>query len=395
MLKRWLLLTVVLLLMSMGTAAYAAEGEAKSMTHGEVLFELGLINGTNEGLQEDREINRAQMIAIVNRLSEREGDKPFAPPAVPTFSDVPKTHWAYADIEKAYANGVTTGIGQGKFGVGNKITHQQAVTLLARTAGYEIDYANAVEEGWDLGIWLDADKPATANLYRSDVFELMVSTLALSIDEEEELYFFHLIPSISQEHRDWLMSDANIYLYNPMMQDFVYEPIADSYSGDDEGYAEASRRQFEYTTEVAKVLELYKGARDEAAFDAFFKQASGGKSSIAMPYEWSSFELDGEWGEFGYYGSTRAELTADGVFAGTIEATEGNDYLEAETLSVWQYGTVTVDGKKVTPYYVLMELPLGFEDDFEFYELFVLVDDQGVYKAAAVGSHGDGVYVRK
>lgn len=395
MLKKWLfLLSAVILLTSMGTAAYAAEGEEKPVTYGEILFELGLINGTNEGLQEDKEINRAQMIAIVNRLSEREGSKPFAPPAVPTFTDVPKTHWAYADIEKAYANGVTTGIGQGKFGVGNKITHQQAVTLLARVAGFDIDYANAIEEGWEIGIVLFSDTPATANLYRADVFELMLHTLMVYVDESEELMFMDLIPSIGAEKREWF-ENLEAYPYNPMTPEFPYEPIADFYAGDDEELAEASRRQHEYTTEVDKVLGLYKGLSEEAAFESFFKLAAGGKSSIALPYEWSSYEESDEWGEFGYYGSTRASLTADGLFAGTIESTEGNDSFEAETLGVWQYEPITVDGKKVTPYYLLMEIPLGFEDDYEFYELFVLVDGQGVYKAAAVGSHGDGVYVRK
>lgn len=388
------LLMTVVLLMSFGTVIHAAEGEEK-VTYGELLFELGLINGSGNGLDEDKELTREQMVAILNRMSAREGDEAFTPPAVPTFSDVPKSNWAYADIEKAYASGITSGIGEGKFGLGGKVTHQQAVTFLARVAGYEIDYANAIDEGWEIGIWLLSDKPATANLYRGDIFELMAGTLGIPVDEDEEIYLIHLIPSISPEQLELFMNSNALYVYNPMWQDFTFEPIPDTYKGNDEHFAKASLLQFQHTKAASEVIDLFRGMSDEVDFESFFKLAAAGQSSIALPYEWSVYEDSEEWGEYGYYGKTHAEMTADGLVTGDIESTEENDALTASQSGVWKYEQIVVDGKKVTPYYVMMEMPAVFEGDYGFYELFVLLDDKGVYKAAALGSYGAGVFVRQ
>lgn len=381
------------LLMSFSTVVQAADGE-EELTYGELLFELGLINGSGNGLDEDQELTREQMVAIVNRMSAREGDVAFTPPAVPTFSDVPKSNWAYADIEKAYANGITSGIGEGEFGLGSKVTHQQAVTFLARAAGYEIDYAHAIEEGWELGIWLMSDKPATVNLYRGDIFELMVSTLGIPVGEEEEIYLIHLIPSMTPEQLELFMNSGALYIYNPMSQEFTFDAIPDTYKGDDEHFAKASLLQFRHTKAASEVIGLFMGLSEEVDFESFFKLAAAGQSSIALPYEWGVYEDSEEWGEYGYYGKTHAELTEDGLISGEIESTEENDFLSAAQSGVWKYEQVVVDGKKVTPYYVMMEMPSVFEGDYGFYELFLLIDDKGVYKAAALGSYGAGVFAR-
>jgi hypothetical protein len=169
--------------------------------------------------------------------------------------------------------------------------------------------------------------------------------------------------------------------------------IPDSYKGDDEFLAKASRLQFQHTKAASEVVALYKGYSEEVDFGAFFKLAAAGQKSISLPYEWGVYEDSEEWGEYGYYGMTRAGLTADGVLSGEVETSEGNDFLEATNMGVWKYDPVVVDGKKVTPYYMLMELPV-IEDDYGYYEWFLLVDDKGVYKAAAVGNYGAGVYVR-
>ncbi|MDQ6418837.1 S-layer homology domain-containing protein [Paenibacillus sp. LHD-117] len=390
--KMTALLLAMTLLLTWGTAVSAADAEPK--TYGEILFDLGLVKGTDAGLEEDKELNRAQMIAILNRLSEREGEAAFTPPVTPTFSDVPKNHWAYADIEKAYHNGVTTGIGGGKFGAGNKITYQQAVTLLARVAGFDINYANAVEEGWEIGIALIGEKAPTANLFRGDVFELMVWTLVTSQGEDEEIFLIHSIPSISSAKREVFLNMDPLSMYNPMMPVFEYGALINNYEGDDKFIADAAQKQEQYMTEAAKVIGAFKGVGEEVDFAAFFKAAAAGGQAIALPYDWSVYSYDEEIGEFGYWGSTYAELTADGMLSGDVQATEGGDYFEAANPVVWKYASVQVDGKAVDAYYVLMDIET-YEGELETFELFVLVDDKGVYKAALVGVHGDGAYVRE
>lgn len=384
-------LAALALLMAWGSPAYAAEDKK---TYGEALKELGLIQGTDQGLKEDAQLTREQMVTILARLSDREGQAAFTPPAVPTFSDVPKTHWAYADIEKAYHYGITTGIGGGKFGIGNKVTYQQAVTFLARVAGFEIDYADAIEQGYDIGIGLSAEKEASANLYRGDVFELMIWTLVIPTDEEGEEFVIHLIPTIDSGARDAFLESNVLIYYNPVGAAFLYEAVEDAYEGDDEFLAEASLKQHQYTSEAAEVIAAFVGADQEVAYADFFKAASKGGQAIELSYDWSSYGSDPEFGEFGYWGSTYAELAADGSLSGDVQTTEGGDYIEAGNPTVWQYGSGTVDGRSVDAYYLLMEQE-GLDGETILVELFVLVDDQGVYKAAVVGGHGDGVFTRK
>ena len=63
----------------------------------------------------------------------------FAAPAraaAATFSDVPSTHWAYANVMRAAELGLVGGIGGGKFGLGQNITRAQYATMLCRLMGW-------------------------------------------------------------------------------------------------------------------------------------------------------------------------------------------------------------------------------------------------------------------
>ncbi|MEK3885485.1 S-layer homology domain-containing protein [Paenibacillus sp. PL2-23] len=378
------------LLMAWGSPAYA--GEFK--TYGEALQELGLIQGTDQGLKEDGQLTREQMVTILARLNEREGQAAFTPPSVPTFSDVPKTHWAYADIEKAFHYGITTGIGGGKFGIGNKVTYQQAVTFLARVAGFEIEYANAIQQGAEIGIGLFADKEATANLYRGDVFELMFWTLVLPADEGGEELLIHFIPTVDSKVRDaFLESSIDLY-YNPVGASFQYYVQEDLYQGDDEFLSEASSKMHQYMTEVADVMSAYVGIGEEVDYASFFKAASAGGDIINMPYDWARYTNESEYGEYGIWGTTYTKLNAEGELYGAVEATEGGADESASQPTVRYYGSVQVDGRSVDAYNVQLEYE-RYDGQVGYVQLFVLVDGKGVYKAAVIGSFGDGVYTRK
>jgi hypothetical protein len=261
-------------------------------------------------------------------------------------------------------------------------------------AGFDIDYADAIEQGADVGIGLSAAKEATANLYRGDVFELMIWTLVIPTDEEGEEMVIHLIPTIDPEARDAFLESNVLIYYNPVGAAFLYEAVEDAYEGDDEFLAEASLKQYQNTSQAAEVIATFVGAEREVAYADFFKAASKGGQAVELPFDWSVYGSDSENGEFAYWGSTYAALAADGSLSGEVQTTEGGDYFEAANPTVWQYGPVTVDGRSVDAYYILMEQE-GFDEGTSLVELFVLVDDQGVYKAAVVGTHGDGVYTRE
>lgn len=55
-----------------------------------------------------------------------------------SFMDVPKGHWAEADINQLRALHITDGIGNNQFGLGKTITRAEFVTFLVRTLSWEV-----------------------------------------------------------------------------------------------------------------------------------------------------------------------------------------------------------------------------------------------------------------
>jgi len=81
----------------------------------------------NNNFEPDRDITRAEFSAIAVRalgFTPGIGDK--------TFSDVANTAWYYGYIQTAAANGIITGCSDGSFAPNDKITREQAMTIIAR-----------------------------------------------------------------------------------------------------------------------------------------------------------------------------------------------------------------------------------------------------------------------
>ena len=70
--------------------------------------------------------------AILLTVSMIFGALPAAAGAAPTFTDVPTTHWAFASIEQAAADGIVEGIGNNKFNPSGTITVPEFTTMLVR-----------------------------------------------------------------------------------------------------------------------------------------------------------------------------------------------------------------------------------------------------------------------
>lgn len=51
------------------------------------------------------------------------------------FTDVPTNHWANAYIGRASQLGIVAGYGNGKFGPGDPVTYEQAITMIVRAIG--------------------------------------------------------------------------------------------------------------------------------------------------------------------------------------------------------------------------------------------------------------------
>jgi len=183
------LLLIFMLVLSLTVTVYADDDAVESTeneeskTDGELLYDLGIINGSGLGqLNEDQAITRAELISIVVRLLDPTSEnEDYIAPSIPTFSDVPLTHWAYKNIELAVANELTTGIGDGMFGVDNLVTYNEALLFLLRSLDYdtsEIEFTSAAAIiATDYGLHLEDSMDGTEILERGEFFELLAKTL--------------------------------------------------------------------------------------------------------------------------------------------------------------------------------------------------------------------------
>lgn len=94
--------------------------------------EIGIMVGDNQGnFNPDKIVNRAEMATIVCRVLGQTENLSKSN----VFTDVPMEHWANANIAKASALGIVGGYGGGKFGPGDPVTFEQAVTMIVRAIG--------------------------------------------------------------------------------------------------------------------------------------------------------------------------------------------------------------------------------------------------------------------
>ncbi|MDD3364591.1 MAG: leucine-rich repeat protein, partial [Syntrophomonas sp.] len=98
-----------------------------------------IVSGINkENYEPDRDITRAEFAAIVVRAL---GLKPENDQGA--FSDVQGSEWFSSGIQTAYQYKVISGYGNGKFGATDKITREQAMTMIAKAmniTGLKVDF---------------------------------------------------------------------------------------------------------------------------------------------------------------------------------------------------------------------------------------------------------------
>lgn len=76
-------------------------------------------------------VSRAEMATIVCRVLGITENLPKSE----VFDDVPTAFWANAYIGKASELGIVAGYGNGKFGPGDPVTYEQAITMVVRAIG--------------------------------------------------------------------------------------------------------------------------------------------------------------------------------------------------------------------------------------------------------------------
>jgi len=182
--KRKLIL-LLLLILNVSSLSFSQDITFKEYsTYGNLLKDLGIITGTNKGLEEEKTLTRQDLVSIINKIyPDQEGYKNFVPPTQPSFSDVPVTHWAYMEVEFAKAKGITSGIGNGKFGINQEITNNQAAAFISNSLGFgnfsgEMKYDTAY---WylknNLGIATTRVMHSKDTITRGEVFEMIAKAL--------------------------------------------------------------------------------------------------------------------------------------------------------------------------------------------------------------------------
>lgn len=123
--------------LSLSTAALAADYTAEESAN--ALYELGLFQGTGETANGkpiyslDTAPTRAQAVTMLVRLLGRESEARAGSWTTP-FTDL--ADWAKPYVGYAYTNGLTNGLGEGRFGSNDKVTANQYLTFILRALGY-------------------------------------------------------------------------------------------------------------------------------------------------------------------------------------------------------------------------------------------------------------------
>lgn len=91
------------------------------------LSEMGIISGTGDGrFLPDKNITREEFVKMIVLAFNLEGESDVE------FIDVDKSQWYFPYISKAVAAGVISGYDDGRFGIGDEITREDAAVMLYR-----------------------------------------------------------------------------------------------------------------------------------------------------------------------------------------------------------------------------------------------------------------------
>lgn len=131
--KRFLCLLFVIGTIWMSAAVHAATPEEQAAA--DVLYQLGLFRGTENGYELDKNLTRAEAVTMIVRfLGEENTAIANADAYVFPFTDVPK--WAKPYVGYAYVNDITKGVSESAFDSEAPVTSQQFLTFMLRILHY-------------------------------------------------------------------------------------------------------------------------------------------------------------------------------------------------------------------------------------------------------------------
>ncbi|MDR1641265.1 MAG: S-layer homology domain-containing protein [Clostridiales bacterium] len=259
------------------------------------------------------------------------------------FDDVPRTHWAHADIQALRSLSVTQGVGDNMFGLGNSLTRAEFITFLSKLLDWEAEgggdpwYAAFVDAGIKKGAIVGQASDFRPNdpITREEMAVMLVrsmgyDTLASQLD------------SLPQPFSD---VDTNIG-YISLAKDFgiIYGTAPGLFSPDQTATREqAAAMMVRLYNKLAQASSSYASAGWKRA-NAFYAISSSSQTSLISSLDQVSF------------GWSRIEWK-DGVSL-NFTSTNANEYHRPdgyeEVLGLAKSGgkkallSVSVEGKTVT-----------------------------------------------
>lgn len=176
--KKCVKFSVLCLIIAMLLSAFspALAYSSSVLRSADTLYTLGLIRGTENGLELDVPARRCEAAALVIRLTGRESEAMACTYSNP-FTDVPD--WAQPYISFGYANGLVKGVDESHCEAESPVSANDFLTLILRALGYDDSngdfyWSSAAVTGFSLGLGR-GDYPVFT---RGDMFEIALSALS-------------------------------------------------------------------------------------------------------------------------------------------------------------------------------------------------------------------------
>jgi hypothetical protein len=163
----------------------------------QVLKDMDLFNGTNQGFELERAANRTEASVMLVRLLGKEKEaieKSYSHP----FTDVP--NWASSYIGYMYESNLTKGISESTFGANDLISYNQYLTFVLRSLGYDdskgdFEYNHAIQMAHDVSLISDSEmlQLQNENFTREGVVWISYNALKVTIKDSNDTLIEKLI----------------------------------------------------------------------------------------------------------------------------------------------------------------------------------------------------------
>lgn len=148
---------IIVLVLALLISVHSVAMAKTDTEYADILYELGLLKGTDKGYELERTLTREEAVTVLVRLlGEEDNLKNYD--FEEKFTDVQRDRWSFEYVMYCFDNKITYGTGEDTFSPDATIDAYQFVTLLLRLMGYE-----------DTELYNSLDDAVTYQLFNSEV----------------------------------------------------------------------------------------------------------------------------------------------------------------------------------------------------------------------------------